>query len=153
MLRADGREREQLTAEEARRQRSGEGEAVIPERSIERRGHGQAREHEPDQDQPCRAGAEIEVVRDPGDVGPRSPHRKEQDCGLEPASQRQVVQQVARELGDGEDVHEVEEQLDRRDLRRSLARLSQVRWAPITRFGSCVDLFRHPFGASLRCSR
>jgi hypothetical protein len=133
MLPTNGGNGEELTPEEARRESRSEREPVIVECSEQRRGHDQTRKHQPDEHEPRCAVAQIEVVRDPGNVVPRTPDGEEYDQRLDHAPQRQIGEQVARELRYGEDVDEIEEQLDRPDCARSPAVLAEMSQAPVPR--------------------
>ena len=130
MSQPDGGEGDRLTTEKARGQSPGESQPVIAERAQQRRRHDQAREHERDQHQPCGASAEVEVVGDPGDVVPRSPDGEQQDQRLECTPPGQAGEKMARQLRHGQDVHQIEEQLDRRDLGDLVAAHSQVSVLP-----------------------
>jgi hypothetical protein len=66
-------------------------------------------------------------------VVPGTPDGEEQDQRLEHATQPEIRNQVPGELGHGEDVDEVEEQLDRPDYARSPAVLPKMRPAPVAR--------------------
>ena len=133
MLATDGGDGGELTPEETRCESGGERESIIAERFEQRRRHDQARKHQPYEHEPRYAVSQIEVIRDPGDVVPRTPDGEEQDQRLEHAPQREIREQVARELGHGEDIDEVEEQLDRPDCARSPAVLAETSTVPVAR--------------------
>ena len=76
--------------------------------------HQQARQHHEHQDEPDRHGVRVEPVGHPGGVVPRPVHRDEHECGFGGARPVDVRDEVVRQLGDREDVDEVEEQLEER---------------------------------------
>ncbi len=57
----------------------------------------------------------IEGIRQPGIRRPGPPQRAEQQQAPTQATPGRIVREEARHLGDGEDHHEIEEQLQRRD--------------------------------------
>jgi hypothetical protein len=103
-----------VTADLDRDVRAGEEEGVRSEGLRDRYGQQEAREHEPDEQQPDGGRLRIELVRDPRRVVPGPPHDEEHDRGLPHAGPGQVREQQVRDLRDREDEHEVVEQLERR---------------------------------------
>ena len=85
-----------------------------PPRERERQGgrHDQAGQGQREQHQPDRDPLGVQPVGDPGGVGPDQPHHGQQQQGLQRALDAAVVDQVVGQLGDREDVDQVEEQLD-----------------------------------------
>src|SRR5919106_2156776 len=81
-----------LTDEQARRERAAEREAVSAEGLEQRSRHNETDEHEREQQDPHHALPRIEVVREPGDVDPRRPHREEKDERLDRAAKAQVIE-------------------------------------------------------------
>ena len=75
----------------------------------------QAGQHHGEQHHAHGHGVGVEPVRDPAGVLPAQPHGEPQDQRVQRAHQGQVVQQAVGDLGDREDVHQVEEQLDEGD--------------------------------------
>ena len=90
-------------------------EPQVAERPGQRRRHGQAGQHERDEQQPDGDLLRVQPVGDPRRVGPDQPDHDQQQPGLQRAPHGRVVEQVVRQLGDREHVHQVEEQLDVRD--------------------------------------
>jgi hypothetical protein len=126
MAAADGGQQERRAPGEDQDEGRREGEPAVPEGVRKRGRHDQDREHHRDQREPDRPRAQLEVVGDPGGVDRRAPDRQQQEQRLRRATQRQMAQQVVRELRDGEDVDQVEEELDRPDLGRALAPLLEA---------------------------
>ena len=93
-----------------------ERQAFAVERLGDRRGEHQRRQHQHEQHQAYGSALGVQPIGDPGGVDPHPPHRHHQQQRLEGAGSRQMVQERVRELGDGEDENQVEEQLDERDL-------------------------------------
>ncbi|MBA7692689.1 hypothetical protein ES703_101256 [subsurface metagenome] len=77
----------------------------------------EAAEHQQEQQDADRRLVRIEPVGDPGGVDPDPPHREKQQRDLHGAQRREVMQQRVRELRDGKDEDEVEEQLGIGDAR------------------------------------
>ena len=78
--------------------------------------HAQCGEHEHPGEQLHWGAARIQPVHRPGGVVPAPPHRGEHHDGLGSALPGEVLDEQVRELDDGEDVDQVEEELDRADL-------------------------------------
>ena len=76
-----------------------------------RRQH-QAHQHQGDEHEPDRYPLGVQPVRRPGRVDPRPPDQREQQSGLQRTVHGRQREQMVRHLGDGEDVHQVEEELD-----------------------------------------
>jgi hypothetical protein len=91
-------------------QPSASGECIA-----DRRGHQQAREHEPDEQRLDWPLVGVEPVRAPGRHVPRIDDRERHDQRLGTGPQVDVLEQVMRQLPDREDVDEIEEQLERAD--------------------------------------
>jgi hypothetical protein len=82
---------------------------------VERR-RDRGRQHEPTQHQhekqeTNRRQVGVEPVGDPGGVDPHPPDREEQQRDLDGAERREMVQQRVRQLRDGKDEDEIEQQL------------------------------------------
>ena len=105
-----------------------EGHRTFAEGLRDRRGEHQSRRHQDEQHQPYGWKLGIEPVRDPGGVNPHPPHRHHEQAGLHRAENGQMSEQAMGKLGDGEDEHEIEEQLDVRDagVLVAIARTQQV---------------------------
>ena len=118
-------------------------QAQVLERARQRRRHGQADQHEHHEQQAHRHELRVEPVGDPGGVRPDQPHHGQQQPGLQRAGHGGVADQVVRQLGDREHVHQVEEQLDVGDPLRAGTvtqqpggnRISRGRGTSGTRFG------------------
>ena len=91
---------------------AGHDQPAGPERPGQGRRQHQAHQHQDDEHEPDRYPPGVQVVRRPGRVDPRPPHQREQQRGLQRALHGRQGEQMVRHLGDGEDVHQVEEQLD-----------------------------------------
>ena len=96
-----------------------EQQPLLAERLRQRGGHEQAAEHHRGEHPADRRRGRVEPVRHPRRVDPRPPDDEQQERGPRHAGDGEVVEDLVRQLGDREDVDEVEEQLDRgRRLRR-----------------------------------
>ena len=92
-----------------------EVQPAAPECRWQSHRHDEAEQHRGQQQRPHHAMVRVEPVGDPRRVDPGPPHREQQDHGLSGATPAQLVKQQVRKLGDGEYVHQVEEQLGVRD--------------------------------------
>jgi hypothetical protein len=89
---------------------------AVAEGVLDRDGHEQAGEHQPDERHAHRQRVRIEPVRAPRDHVPGVEDGERQDDRLGARTEIEVCDQVVRELADRDDVDEVEEQLERRDV-------------------------------------
>ena len=83
--------------------------------------HDQADQHETDEHEPHGYAVRVEPVGHPRRVGPDEPDHGQQETGLERTVDGRTREEVVRQLGDGEDVHQVEEELDVGDALRPSA--------------------------------
>ena len=91
-----------------------EQQRVLAEPLRDRDRHQQAREHHEDQHEPDRHRVRVEPVGHPRRVVPRPVQRDEHERRLGRARPADVREQMVRQLGDREDVDEVEEKLEER---------------------------------------
>jgi hypothetical protein len=87
--------------------------------------HDQAGEHQAKQQQADGLEIGVEPVRRPHRHEPRVHDREGEDQGLSHAPGIDVAEQVMRKLADGEDVDEIEEELQRRNRPRHFTRTSE----------------------------
>jgi hypothetical protein len=119
---AQGHDEEHAAADLEAQVAGDEQPRAVAEGVVDRDGHEQAGEHQPDEHQARGQRVRIEPVRPPRDHVPGVEDRERQDRRLGAGAQIDVCDQVVRELADREDVDEVEEQLQRRDLALSARR-------------------------------
>ena len=98
-----------------------EHQRALAEGLGQRHRHQQPGQHHREQAQPHRQPLRVQPVRHPRGEDPDPPDRQHQETGLRRAAQRDAVvgempDQRVRQLRDGEDEDEVEEQLDEADL-------------------------------------
>ena len=93
------------------RVRGPDRQPAATERVRHRGRHHQAGRDEREEQQPDGDPLRIKPVRDPGRVGPRQPDHGEEQPGPQGARRTGMAEQVVRELGHREHVHQVEEQL------------------------------------------
>ena len=74
-------------------------------------GQHEAAEHQEEEQDADRRPVGVEPVGHPGGVNPHPPYREKQQRDLQGAKRREVMQQRVRQLRDGKDEDEVEEQL------------------------------------------
>ena len=91
-----------------------EQQRVLAEPLGDRHRHQQARAHHEDQHEPDRPGVRVEPVGHPRRVVPRPVQGDEHERRLGRARPADVGEQIVRQLGDSEDVDEVEEELEER---------------------------------------
>jgi hypothetical protein len=94
----------------------------VGEGVVDRDGHQQAGEHQPDERHAHGQRVGLEPVRPPCRHVPGVEDREREDDRLDTGAQIHACQQVLRELPDREDVDEVEEQLERADVALSVGR-------------------------------
>ena len=116
--RGDG---EEGTAQLDRDVGDGEDQPARPECLRQGDRHHQAHQHRGQQQGPDCPVIGMEPVGDPRRVHPCPPDREQQQRGLGGAAQAQLPEQQVGELGDGEHVHQVEEELGVRDALAVLA--------------------------------
>ena len=91
--------------------RAGKQQRPVGECAGDRDRHHEAREHDPEHEEPHGHRLGIEHVRHPGRVVPRPPDDEQDERGLSRPAPRQVAEQQMRDLRDREHEDEVVEQL------------------------------------------
>ena len=108
-----------------RHKRAREQEPPLAERVGQGDGHDQGGHHGADQHHPHRSPVRIEPVGQPGRVDPGPPQRQQQQRRLRGAAQIQTLAEQMGQLGDREDIDEVEKELHRGDLMVALTLAAQ----------------------------
>ena len=91
--------------------RAGEKDGVPGECTGDGQGRDQQRRHRGEHGEPVDVLVRVDGVRQPGVRGPRPPQDDEHEETVAEPSPRRIVRHEARDLGDREDEHEVEEEL------------------------------------------
>ncbi len=108
-----------------RHKRDRKQEPPLAERLGQGDGHDQGGHHRADQHHPHWSPVWIEPVGHPGRVDPGPPERQQEQRRLQRAAQIQTLGEQMGQLGDREDVDEVEEELHRGDPVVALAVATQ----------------------------
>jgi hypothetical protein len=82
----------------------------------DRRGKNQAQQHQRHKHKPHRQPLGVQPIRHPSGADPHPPDGKHEQQRLGRTHEGEMFDQEVRELGDGEDEHEIEEQLDEADF-------------------------------------
>ena len=95
--------------------RTGEPQPILGERARNRGRHHQGHRRRCQRDDPDLGMGGVGWIERPRELRPCPPDQPAEDDRAEDALERQVMCGVDRELGDGEDEDEIEEELDERD--------------------------------------
>ncbi len=122
-------------------ERDPERERVLAERARHRQGCDQERPHCCEQDDADRALVRARGVAEPGIAAPRKPEHHQDRKRLDELPPARVVVEKPRHLGDREDEHQVEEELERSDALLALGRCdahSRSAYSRATRSGTTI---------------
>ncbi len=139
---------EQCAAELDRDIAAGKDERLFAERVGDRGGHHQREQHQHEQETAEPGVFWVEPVGDPAGILPAEPDREPEDQCFERADEAEVVEQRMAELGDREDIDEVEEQLFEGHARVMAVAVAQHRAA-----GGAGVLRRHWAVTGLACMK